>query len=165
MPVLCYNRGAMDETLPPQWPDPLTAPDPQRVQHLLHAFWTHLAALAPDLADAQWLLAAEQIDRLRQMVLEMMLALNGIARPAATKALNSYLSESQRMALEKTRQLPTVDTDGLVGQAVALVVIYRWYAPQLLERLGGDYPAQSEEDAWQQLTAAVPAWPVQVTTE
>lgn len=155
----------MDKTPPPTWPDPLTAPDPERVHDLVNTFWQQLAALAPELADKQWLLAAERIDTLRQTVLEMMLALNGIARPPATAALNSYLSASQRVALEKTRLLPTVDVDGLVGQAVALIVIYRWYAPQLLERFGGDYPAQAEQDAWQRLTATVPAWPVQVTTE
>lgn len=155
----------MQETTPPTWPDPLTPPDPHHVRDLLTQFWTQLAALAPELADAQWLLAAERIDRLRQMVLEMMLSLNGIARPQATRALNSYLSESQRIALEKTRLLPTVDLDGLVGQAVALVVIYRWYAPQLLDRFGGDYPTQAEQNAWQTLTTTLPDWPIQVTTD
>jgi hypothetical protein len=155
----------MQETTPTTWPDPLTPPDPQHVHALLAAFWAQLAALAPELADAQWLLAAERIDTLRRMVLEMMLALNGIARPQATSALNRYLSESQRTALEKTRLLPTVNLDGLVGQAVALVVIYRWYAPQLLDRFGGDYPSHAEQIAWQTLTAALPDWPAQVTTD
>lgn len=148
----------------PTWPDALTAPTPERVQHLLDGFWHELAPL-PDLHQrAEQLLMAELTNRLRDLILEMMLALNGIARPQDTRHLNGYLGESQRLAIEATLVAPRVHGDAWLGQAVALLVIYRWYAPQLIEKFGLSYPQDLETTAWTQL-CVLPDWPVSITTE
>ena len=152
----------------PRWPDLLHPPQPAQIQDLLDNFWTDLAVLADLLPRQQTLLAAEQLHTLRQTILQMMLALNGIQRPA-TRDLNTYLSANQRAALEKTLLLPNVDpdnwTDGWIGQAVSLVVIYRWYAPQLVAKHSLRYPRDGEQNAWDALTAKLPTWPHQITTE
>jgi hypothetical protein len=150
------------------WPDLLQPPDSTLIQTLLESFWHELALLGDLLPRQQFLLAAEQLHTLRQTVLQMMLALNGIARPA-TRDLNTYLSANQRVALEKTLLLPSVNhasvADHWIGQAVSLVVIYRWYAPQLVAKHHLRYPAAEEEAAWASLTTALPTWPQRVTTE
>jgi hypothetical protein len=148
----------------PQWPDILQPPQPAEVQALLETFWTQLTLLSDLLPRGQFLLAAEQIHALRQTVIQMMLALNGIQRPS-TVNLNSYLGESQRIALEKTLLVPATDADAWIGQAVALVVIYRWYAPQLVTKFGLRYPQDQENATWQKLLTTLPTWPQQVTTE
>jgi hypothetical protein len=151
-----------------RWPDALQPPQPAHIQALLDSFWTDLAVLADLLPREQFLLAAEQLHLLRQSILQMMLALNGIQRPA-TRDLNTYLSANQRAALEKTLLLPTVDhdewADAWIGQAVSLVVIYRWYAPQLVSKLHLRYPHAQEKAAWDALVADLPSWPQEITTE
>jgi hypothetical protein len=150
------------------WPDALQSPQPDHIQTLLDTFWTELALLADLLPRAQILLAAEQLHTLRQIILQMMLALNGIQRPA-TRDLNTYLSANQRAALEKTLLLPSSDPDDWadiwIGQAVSLVVIYRWYAPQLVTKHRLHYPHAQEKAAWDSLTAKLPTWPQTITTE
>ena len=85
---------------PNRWPDPLQPPEPARVAWLLPEFWRQLAQL-PDLLTWQEHLLADQLTAdLRNIVIEMMLALNGIQRPPATRHLNTYLGESQRLALQ-----------------------------------------------------------------
>lgn len=165
---MCYNR-AMSKA---QWPDALQPPQPAQIQEFLDNFWTELAILADLLPRQQFLLAAEQLHTVRQIILEMMLALNGIQRPA-TRDLNTYLSANQRTALEKTLFLPPVDpesthesmADGWIGQAVSLVVIYRWYAPQLAKKHYLHYPHAKEAVAWELLTNRVPSWPQAITTD
>lgn len=151
----------------PTWPDALQPPQPAQVQQMLTTFWTNLATLADLLPREQYLLASEQVYSLRQTVLQMMLALNGIQRPT-TRDLNLYLSASQRAALEKTLLQP-VEYESLaevwIAQAVALVVIYRWYAPQLIAKFGLRYPHDEEHAAWQRLIANLPTWPQQITTD
>jgi hypothetical protein len=152
----------------PRWPDALQPPHAEQIQELLLNFWTDLAVLSDLLPRGQLLLAAEQLHSLRQSVLQMMLALNGIQRPA-TRDLNTYLSANQRAALEKTLLMPTVDpaewAESWIGQAVSLVVIYRWYAPQLVAKHKLRYPHTEEKAAWDALIAKLPTWPRQITTE
>jgi hypothetical protein len=152
----------------PQWPDLLLPPQPAHIQDLLDSFWVELAVLADLLPRRQFLLSAEQLHILRQTILQMMLALNGIQRPA-TRDLNTYLSASQRSALEKTLLMPLVDReqweDAWIAQAVSMVVIYRWYAPQLVKKHALRYPHAQEQSAWQTLVKNLPTWPRQVTTE
>jgi hypothetical protein len=52
-------------------------------------------------ARGEHLLCGQTIADARTIVLEMMLALNGIAYPAETRHLNTYLGASQRAAIEK----------------------------------------------------------------
>lgn len=147
------------------WPDTLETPDSARVQQLLSAFWETLERLPNLITRGEQLLAAEVTHELRGIVLEMMLALNGIRRPAASAHLNSYLSASQRAAIERTLIAPTADGDSWIGQAVALVVIQRWYAPQLVERFDLIYPQPQEERVWKTLRDNLPDWPAHITSE
>ncbi len=147
------------------WPDPLHRPTSSQVEMLLTSFWQLLHDLPDLLRRQEHLLADHLTTQLRSVVIEMMLALNGIQWPVGTRQLNHYLSASQRAAIEKTMIAPTVSAESWIGRAVALVVIYRWYAPQLVEKFGLVYPQQREADAWALLQREVPDWPLAVTTE
>ena len=146
------------------WPDPLQPAAATEVAARLEDFWQTLARL-PDLLERQeHLLAAATTTALRRSVLELMLALNGIAWPAGTTHLNTYLSANQRAAIEKTLLAPNVSAESWIGQAVALVVIYRWYAPQLTAKYALDYPQTAEEAALAALHH-LPDWPLTITTD
>ena len=110
------------------------------------------------------LLAARMTAELRQIVTELMLALNGIAWPHESAHLNSYLSADQRAALEKTLLVPSISTNSWIGQAVALVVIYRWYAPQLIQKFGLASPARAEAQALLKLQQLA-GWPRSIMTD
>jgi hypothetical protein len=98
-------------------------------------------------------------------VIEMMLAMNGIAYPTGTRRLNAYLGESQRAALVKTLRVLTPGRSAWIGGAVSLLVIYRWYAPQLVERYGLSYPQELENMTLAEIAARLPEWPVEVRTD
>lgn len=146
------------------WPDPLQPAAPAQVAARLEEFWRTLAMLPDLLQRAEHLLAAAHLATLRQNVLELMLALNGIAWPAGTTHLNTYLGASQRAAIEKTLIAPHSGGESWLGQAVALVVIYRWYAPQLVAKFALPYPTAAEEAALHALDS-LPDWPRTITTE
>jgi hypothetical protein len=161
------------------WPDPLSAPDSNDVQKLLTSFWHQLRRLSALLSDVRRqagiaasttvsdenLLAIECVAGLRTIVIDMMLALNGIARPPQTINLNVYLSENQRSALERTLLAPEIGAETWIGQAVSLVVIYRWYAPQLVERYQFAYPADLEAEVWATLRRRIYDWPANISTD
>ncbi len=140
-------------------------PEPDSITHLLRRFWQELATLPDLLQREEQLLAAACTATLRQNVLEMMLALNGIAYPRATLHLNTYLGQSQRAAIEKTLLVPAVAADSWIGQAVALVVIYRWYAPQLVAAYNLVYDDTLEADTLARLQTELPDWPRAITTD
>ncbi len=147
------------------WPDPLEKPAADQVAQQLSAFWTTLADL-PDLVRLdECLLAAELVQSLRGIVIDLMLALNGIRRPTGTRHLNGYLSPSQRTALERTLTAPAPQMDAWIGQAVALTVIYGWYAPQLTARFELTYPQALEEDVWRALRSGIFEWPASITSD
>ncbi len=146
------------------WPDELQRPERERVQFLLVEFWQRLHALPDLLLREEHLLAERNTAGLRDLMIEMMLALNGIQWPPATIHLNRYLGASQRAAIEKTLGAPAVNDDSWIGRAVALVVIYRWYAPQLVDKYALVYPQTLEDETWAHLQRTVPAWPLTVTT-
>jgi hypothetical protein len=147
------------------YPDALARPQPEQVAFLLAEFWRQLANLPGLINRQEELLAARCTARLRDLVLELMLALNGIQYPIGTGNLNRYLGESQRTALYKTLRAPEVSGESWLGQAVALVVIYRWYAPQLVAQFKLDYPQAVEAATWATLQHELPDWPLTVTTE
>jgi hypothetical protein len=148
-----------------RWPDPLQPASAADVATYLQDFWHELAPLADLLNRQEYLLAEQQISRLRQLVLNMMLALNGIKRPAQTRHLNTYLSSSQRAALQKTLIVPNERSESWLGCAVALVVIYRWYAPQLVQRFEVAYPRALETATLAQLQSNLADWPLSITTD
>ena len=147
------------------WPDVLLPAARDEVARLLGEFWRELASLPDFLAREEYLLAAACTGELRRIVLHMMLALNGIAYPSGTRHLNGYLSASQRAAIEKTLILPAVDAESLIGQAVALVVIYRWYAPQLTAAYALPAADVLERETLALLSERLPDWPLAITTE
>ncbi|MCB0064464.1 MAG: hypothetical protein KDE19_20205 [Caldilineaceae bacterium] len=148
-----------------QWPDPLQRPPASHVATLLSTFWQQLDQL-PDLLNRREYLLADQVTvKLRGIVLEMMLALNGIQWPKDTQHLNTYLSAQQRAAIEKTLVLPETSGEAWIGRAVGLLVIYRWYAPQLVEAYQVPYPQELEIRVWEKLQRELPDWPVSVTTD
>jgi len=143
----------------------LQRPDAAAVQHALITFWQLLAQL-PDLLNRQEYLLADYLTfQLRSTVLDMMLALNGIQWPTGTTYLNGYLSAQQRAAIEKSMILPEVAPEGWIGRAVALLVIYRWYAPQLVNAFGLTYPQPLEDQVWHTLQRDLADWPLTVTTD
>ncbi len=149
----------------PKWPDRLQKPTGAQVSQLLSSFWERLDEL-PDLLNRREYLLVEHLTiQLRGTVLEMMLALNGIQWPSGTRHLNGYLSAQQRAAIEKTLVLPARSPEDWIGRAVALLVIYRWYAPQLVSAFNLHYPQPLEERVLAQLAATLPDWPVSVTTD
>ncbi len=145
------------------YPDLLRPASSAQVAAALERFWTTLEALADLLPRREVLLAAALTASLRQVTLELMLALNGIEWPEGTQHLNTYLGDSQRHAIEKTLLAPTTGGESWLGQAVALVVIYRWYAPQLVEKFGLAYP-QAAEDATLARLRRLPGWPDTIST-
>jgi hypothetical protein len=152
-------------TQPNQWPDALQPPDPARVAALLPAYWRTLDGLPDLLTRGESLLAEELTVTLRTLVIEMMLAMNGIARPAATRHLNGYLGASQRAVLERTLVAPDSSADTWLARAVALTVIVGWYAPQIVERFGLEPPAKLEAAVLAHLAAALPDWPLDIRSD
>lgn len=149
----------------PAWPDALQPPNPARVAQLLPTFWQRLADL-PDLLQRDELLLAEALTaELRSLVLEMMLAMNGIAPPPGTRHLNGYLSPSQRAVLERTLVAPAASADVWLARAVALTVIQSWYAPQLAAHFGVAPPTALEAEVRAHLAAALPDWPLEIATD
>lgn len=144
--------------------DQLRPANAANVARLLEDFWRTLATLPDLIRRREHLLAAHTTAALRQNVLELMLALNGIAWPQKVAHLNAYLGESQRAALEKTLLTPAIREESWIGQAVALIVIYRWYAPQLVEKFALVYPQELEEATLTQLQE-LPNWPLSITTD
>jgi len=147
------------------WPDALSLPEAGQIEVVLTEFWTGLASLADLLVRGELVLAEAALVRQRERIIEMMLAANGIAWPRATRHLNGYLGESQRVALERTLVATGAPRDAFIARMVALTTIYRWYAPQLTERFGVAYPAEAEAAAWATLTALLPEWPLAIETE
>lgn len=146
------------------WPDALETPDPHHMAALLREFWQTLGALADLLPRGELVLGEEAITHLRRQIIEMMLAANGIAWPQGTRHLNGYLGESQRIALERTLVAEGTPYERIVARAVALVTIYRWYAPQLVEKFSLPYPVQEERTSWAALVAAISEWPESLET-
>jgi hypothetical protein len=147
------------------WPDALRPAEQEEVAQLLEDFWRQLALLPELVRRDEHLLCAACTGELRRLVLGMMLALNGIACPDQTRHLNGYLSKSQRAAIEKTLLAPTVGAATWIGQAVALVVICRWYAPQLVVAYKVAAPDALEQETLARLHAALPGWPAAITTD
>lgn len=188
------------------WPDELSRPTASDVEASIHAFWSTLAQLPSYAKASETLLLHSLIGELRQNIVEMMLAANGIRFPKNTRHLNHYLGESQRLALEKTLTMPRLEghtaspaneqpvdeqpaknqepprpsqsakagwvqpraatlIESLIGQAVALVVIYRWYAPQLAEKYGARLPLELENQTLTALHTELDAWPRTISTD
>jgi hypothetical protein len=135
------------------------------VAQLLPAFWQTLDRLPDLLQRHEWILAEALTAELRTLVVEMMLAMNGITPPQGTRHLNGYLGASQRAVIERTLAAPHAGGESWLARAVALTVIQSWYAPQLVERFGCAPPTALEEAVRARLIATLPDWPLQIESD
>jgi len=144
----------------PTWP-PV---DPLSVRAGLADFWHFLTHLPAVVNRGEHLAAATLLANARAALIDLVVALNGATRPASPTRINPFLGPAQQDAFEKTLCLPAVHSENWIGQAVALIVLYRWYAPQVVEMYTLDYPTRLEETALALFSVEVPGWPARITT-
>lgn len=143
---------------------PLQEVDTERVQAGLTEFWRLLAHLPPAINREDHLAAANLLQRVRMVLTDLVVALNGATRPDTPARINSFLGPAQQDAFEKTLRQGDTPAESWIGQAVALIVLYRWYAPQLVEIHNLAYPTQLEETVLALLSTEVSGWPARITT-
>jgi hypothetical protein len=146
------------------WPA-LNQADPDTVMAALGYFWSSLSRLPAVLNRREHLATAALINDVRHVLIDLVVALNGAQRPPSPARTNQYLGPSQRQAFEKTLPNKEVDVTVFIGQAVALIVLYRWYAPQLVEMYQIPYPHALERTVLSLLSAEVDGWPALIKTE
>ncbi|MCB0113935.1 MAG: hypothetical protein KDD84_07585 [Caldilineaceae bacterium] len=160
---------ATSPSLPPRLHDALAAPLPaltppnvDTVAANLSNFWIALSHLPALVNRQEHLAAARRLDDARQILVDLVVALNGADRPPSPSRVNQYLGPLQRDAFEKTLPVRAATAESWIGQAVALIVLYRWYAPQLVEIHPIDYPTALEKSVLALLSAEVDGWPAMV---
>ncbi len=151
--------------------DALSPPDAETIRAQLDRFWILLARLPAAVNRQEHLAAHALLAELRSLLIDLVVGLNGAERPKESARINFFLGGAQREAFERslgTNQFVSgsraVSASGWIGQAVALIVLYRWYAPQLAEIYATPYPYQAEETVLGFLRAAIDGWPAQITT-
>jgi hypothetical protein len=149
----------LESTLPA-----LAPPDVVGVEASLAHFWELLSYLPAALNRCEWLAAARLLENSRQVLIDLVIALNGAGRPPSPARINPYLGPAQLEAFEKTLPIPQPDSGAWIGQAVALIVLYRWYAPQLVEIHSLAYPDLLERTTLALLSAEVDGWPAMIQT-
>lgn len=137
---------------------------PGAVQAGLMGFWQLLTRLPALISRQEHLAASALLCQLRITLIDLVAALNGVTRPPSPTRFNGFLGPAQQEAFEKSLHQPQISAESWIGQAVALIVLYRWYAPQLAEMYALDYPARLEESVLALLSAEVPGWPALITT-
>jgi len=149
----------------------LTAPMPNlqkgeasTIQAGLSHFWRLLAHLPPAINREEHLAAAALLQQARLHLTDLVVALNGATRPPSPARINPYLGPAQQEAFEKSLHQTPDFAESWIGQAVALIVLYRWYAPQLVEIHNLVYPTALEETVLALLSAEVSGWPARITT-
>ena len=149
---------------------PHSPPDPEVVGAQLCQFWLLLAQLPAVLARREDLGAHTLLAETRTLLLDLVAALNGATRPRSTARVNQFLGPKQLRAFEKSLDLGRTSSgagsskSSWIGQAVALIVLYHWYAPQLCEILCAAYPQQAEETVLAMLRAQIDGWPAVIET-
>ncbi|RME57174.1 MAG: nucleotidyltransferase domain-containing protein [Caldilineae bacterium] len=145
---------------------PLLPAEAEAAEAALIEFWEALLRLPGALNRRDHLAAGSLLAQARNHLVDAIVAVNGGRRPPASPRANRYLGPSQQEALARTLVCPAPTSETWIGQAVALVVIYRWYAPQLQER----FPqlkdlTRMETITLALLTATIDDWPAHITTE
>ena len=150
----------------------LSPPDSREVDLQLGRFWLLLARLPAVLKRRERLAAHALLTELRTLMIDLVVSLNGASRPQSTARINQYLGKAQREAFEKGLGIPQTyllkGSDGStnwIGQAVALVVLYRWYAPQLAEKHALPFPHPAEDTVLALLSTEIEGWPAFIATE
>jgi hypothetical protein len=142
----------------------LAPPDVVGVEASLAHFWELLSYLPAALNRCEWLAAARLLENSRQVLIDLVIALNGARRSPSPARINPYLGPAQLEAFEKTLPISQPDSGAWIGQAVALIVLYRWYAPQLVEIHSLAYPDLLERTTLALLSAEVDGWPAMIQT-
>ena len=146
-------------------------PNADFVGEQLGRFWLLMAHLPAVLKRKEHLAAHALLADLRSLLIDLVVALNGASRPHSVARVNQYLGSAQREAFEeslgygRTRSGRRALNATWIGQAVALIVLYRWYAPQLVETCAAPYPQQAEETVLDLLRTQVDGWPAEITTD
>ncbi len=144
---------------------PYPTPTAAQVRHAMLHFWAVLSALAGACSRGDHLAAAQLLCQARRHILELVSALNGSGPPPTPARVRPFLGPDQTHALTRTLAQPRgIHRASWIGQAVALVVIYRWYAPQLATRFSLDLPRPVETAVLQRLARSVPGWPARIET-
>ena len=146
-------------------------PDVWIIERQLRRFWLLLARL-PAVAGRQEQLAAHMLlAEMSALLIDLVVSLNGGTRPLAKSRINQYLGPAQREAFEKSlgirqsgRQERPSGGARWIGQAVALVVLYRWYAPQIVEKYSLAYPQLAEDSVLALLSLELENWPERIST-
>jgi hypothetical protein len=154
---------SLRDYLDSNWPA-LRPPDRDALISSLAYFWMPLSRLPAVLNRREHLAAAQLLVDARRTLIDLVVALNGAGRPPSSTRMNQYLGPAQLEAFEKTLPAKTVDPATWIGQAVALIVLYRWYAPQLVEIYSVPYPTALERTALALLSAEIDGWPALIQT-
>lgn len=146
-------------------------PDKELIEKQLQRFWLLLARLPAVVRRQEQLAAHTLLAELRSLLIDLVVSLNGARRPQTKTRVNQYLGQAQREAFERSlgysqvaRRSGAGTGFNWIGQAVSLVVLYRWYAPQLAERHSLPYPKRAEETVLNLLSAELENWPSSITT-
>ena len=146
-------------------------PDAGIVESQLGRFWLLLARLPAAITREEQLAAHMLLTELHALLIDLVVSLNGGSLPQARSRINRYLGPAQLDAFERSLGLRQSGqrrrADGgarWIGQAVALVVLYRWYAPQLAEQYSLLYPQMAEDTVLALLSAELENWPDRIST-
>lgn len=140
-----------------------------RVHTDLRGFWLLLARLPAAVNRDEHLAALHLLSQARMTLVDLVAALNGVTRPDTPLRINRFLGPAQREAFERSATLTAgLSAQSWIGQAVALLVLYRWYAPQLIEMyaLTEQQPrlARLERSILAHLSAQIDGWPARIQT-
>lgn len=171
---LLYVAEHMDSANRISWTSRLQAnwtPDSRLIESQLGRFWLLLARL-PGVVGRQEQLAAHMLlTEMHALLIDLVVTLNGGSRPHTNSRINQFLGPAQREAFERSmglrpsgRQKRISDGATWVGQAVALVVLYRWYAPQIAQKHSLRYPQLAEDSVLALLSAELENWPARIST-
>lgn len=150
----------------------IVPPDVETIDRQLMRFWLLLARLPAVVGRREQLAAPLLLTEMRTLLIDLVVSLNGGSRPQTRARINQYLGQAQLEAFEKSMGLPDSgrlreagNSANWIGQAVAQVVLYRWYAPQLAQKHSLTYPRLAEDSVLAYLAAELENWPASITTE
>ena len=147
-------------------------PDAGLIERQLWRFWLLLARLPAVVGRQEQLAAHLLLTEMCTLLIDLVVFLNGGSRLLTRARVNQYLGQAQREAFEKSlglrrsmQQKMAENCANWIGQAVALVVLYRWYGPQLAKNYSLPYPQVAEDTVLALLSAELDSWPARITTE
>lgn len=171
---LLYSSGQLaggHQTAPDKRRPAVGPADVDTIDRQLRQFWLLLARLPAVVGRHEQLAAHLLLAEIGALLIDLVVLLNGGSRPKARARINQYLGLAQLEAFEKSLELRKTGRrreEGTranwIGQAVALVVLYRWYAPQLAEKYSLNYPRLAEDSVLAYLNVELKNWPARITT-